>query len=249
MSVSSPFIRRSVTTTLLNLSIVLAGAVAFTRLPVSPLPQVDFPAIMVTASLPGASPETMASSVATPLERALGTIAGVNEITSMELPGLDANQPPVRSRQGHQCGCARGAGRHQCLTVAAAERDARHAELPEDEPVAGADHDPGADLEDEDPERDLRSRLDRPRAEGRAGHRRRRRDRRRRVAAGGARRARAERAHPVRDLARRRAPGHHRRQPAAAQGRRRGRAAVLAGPGERSARQGRRLPAADHPLP
>ncbi len=87
MSVSSPFIRRSVTTTLLNLSIVLAGAVAFTRLPVSPLPQVDFPAIMVTASLPGASPETMASSVATPLERALGTIAGVSEITSMSSQG------------------------------------------------------------------------------------------------------------------------------------------------------------------
>ncbi len=82
MSLSSPFIRRPVSTTLLNLSIVLAGAVAFTMLAVSPLPQVDFPAIMVMANLPGASPETMASSVATPLERALGTIAGVNEITS-----------------------------------------------------------------------------------------------------------------------------------------------------------------------
>jgi multidrug efflux pump len=87
MSLSSPFIGRPVTTTLLNLSIVLAGAVAFTTLPVSPLPQVDFPAIMVSASLPGASPETMASSVATPLERALGTIAGVNEITSWSSQG------------------------------------------------------------------------------------------------------------------------------------------------------------------
>ena len=87
MSLSSPFIGRPVTTTLLSLSIVLAGAVAFTRLPVSPLPQVDFPAIMVSASLPGASPETMASSVATPLERALGTIAGVNEITSWSSQG------------------------------------------------------------------------------------------------------------------------------------------------------------------
>ena len=66
---------------------MLAGAVAFTTLPVSPLPQVDFPAIMVSASLPGASPETMASSVATPLERALGTIAGVNEITSWSSQG------------------------------------------------------------------------------------------------------------------------------------------------------------------
>jgi multidrug efflux pump len=87
MSLSSPFIRRPVTTTLLNLSIVLAGAVAFTMLAVSPLPQVDFPVISVTAGLPGASPETMASSVATPLERALGTIAGVNEITSWSSQG------------------------------------------------------------------------------------------------------------------------------------------------------------------
>ena len=87
MSLSSPFIRRPVATTLLNLSIILAGAVAFTMLPVSPLPQVDFPVISVTAGLPGASPETMASSVATPLERALGTIAGVNEITSSSSQG------------------------------------------------------------------------------------------------------------------------------------------------------------------
>src|SRR5687768_3703979 len=61
---------------------VLAGAVAFTRLPVSPLPQVDYPTISVTAQLPGASPETMAATVATPLERALGRIAGVTEMTS-----------------------------------------------------------------------------------------------------------------------------------------------------------------------
>ena len=87
MSLSSPFIRRPVTTTLINLSVVLAGAVAFLQLPVSPLPQVDFPVISVTASLPGASPETMASSVATPLERALGTIAGVNEIRSWSSQG------------------------------------------------------------------------------------------------------------------------------------------------------------------
>ena len=88
MSLSSPFIRRPVATTLLNLSIVLAGAVAFTMLPVSPLPQVDFPVDLGHApACPGASPETMASSVATPLERALGTIAGVNEITSCSSQG------------------------------------------------------------------------------------------------------------------------------------------------------------------
>ncbi len=87
MSLSSPFIKRPVATTLLNISVVLAGATAFTMLPVSPLPQVDFPVISVGANLPGASPDTMASSVATPLERSLGTIAGVNEITSNSSQG------------------------------------------------------------------------------------------------------------------------------------------------------------------
>ena len=87
MSLSSPFIKRPVATTLLNLSIVLAGAVAFLQLPVSPLPQVDFPVISVSASLPGASPETMASSVAKPIEHSMGTIAGVNEIRSWSSQG------------------------------------------------------------------------------------------------------------------------------------------------------------------
>src|SRR6187549_2091645 len=82
MNISSPFIDRPVATTLLTIGIVIAGAIAFRLLPVSPLPQVDFPTISVSVSLPGASPETMASTVATPLERALGRIAGVTEITS-----------------------------------------------------------------------------------------------------------------------------------------------------------------------
>jgi multidrug efflux pump len=76
------FINRPVATTLLTLGVALAGIVAFTLLPVAPLPQVDFPTISVQAALPGASPETMASTVATPLERALGVIAGVTELTS-----------------------------------------------------------------------------------------------------------------------------------------------------------------------
>jgi multidrug efflux pump len=82
MNLSAPFVARPVATTLLAIGVVLAGAVAFTQLPVSPLPQVDYPTISVQASLPGANPETMASTVATPLERALGRIAGVTEITS-----------------------------------------------------------------------------------------------------------------------------------------------------------------------
>jgi multidrug efflux pump len=82
MNLSEPFVRRPVATVLLTIGIALAGIGAFFVLPVSPLPQVDYPVISVSASLPGASPDTMASSVATPLERRLGTIAGVNEMTS-----------------------------------------------------------------------------------------------------------------------------------------------------------------------
>jgi multidrug efflux pump len=82
MSLSTPFIHRPVATTLLTVAIAIAGAIAFTVLPVSPLPQVDFPTISVNAGLPGASAEIMASSVATPLERQLGHIAGVTEMTS-----------------------------------------------------------------------------------------------------------------------------------------------------------------------
>ena len=81
------FIRRPVATTLLTLGLTLAGAVAFFRLPVAPLPQVDFPTIVVEASMPGASPEVMAATVATPLERHLGTIADVSEMTSQTTVG------------------------------------------------------------------------------------------------------------------------------------------------------------------
>src|ERR1700730_9170535 len=82
MNLSSPFIHRPVATTLLTVAIAIAGAIAFTLLPVSPLPQVDFPTISVNASLPGGSASIMASSVATPLERQFGHIAGVTEMTS-----------------------------------------------------------------------------------------------------------------------------------------------------------------------
>jgi multidrug efflux pump len=82
MNISAPFIHRPVATTLLTIAIAIAGGIAFQVLPVSPLPQVDFPTISVNASLPGASAEIMASSVATPLERQFGHIAGVTEMTS-----------------------------------------------------------------------------------------------------------------------------------------------------------------------
>ena len=87
MNISSPFIHRPVATTLLTVAIVIAGSIAYTVLPVSPLPQVDFPTINISAGLPGASAEIMASSVATPLERQLGHIAGVTEMTSQSSLG------------------------------------------------------------------------------------------------------------------------------------------------------------------
>ncbi len=82
MNISAPFIARPVATTLITLGVALAGMLAFGLLPIAPLPQIDIPTISVSASLPGASPDTMAATVATPLERALGSIAGVTEITS-----------------------------------------------------------------------------------------------------------------------------------------------------------------------
>jgi multidrug efflux pump len=82
MNISAPFIERPVATTLLTMAVAIAGAIGFTVLPVSPLPQVDFPTISVSATLPGASADIMASSVATPLERQFGHIAGITEMTS-----------------------------------------------------------------------------------------------------------------------------------------------------------------------
>ena len=87
MNLSGPFIRRPVATMLLSLAIILLGGVSFGLLPVAPLPQIDVPVIVVSANLPGASPEVMASSVATPLERSFGSIAGVNTLSSRSSQG------------------------------------------------------------------------------------------------------------------------------------------------------------------
>jgi multidrug efflux pump len=87
MSISAPFIRRPIATTLLTVAVALAGGIAYRFLPVSPLPQVEFPTIQVSANLPGASPDTMASAVATPLERQFGRIAGITEMTSSSSQG------------------------------------------------------------------------------------------------------------------------------------------------------------------
>jgi multidrug efflux pump len=87
VSISATFINRPVATTLLTIAVALSGVIAFRLLPVAALPQVDFPTISVSATLPGASPQNMATSVATPLERQLGRIAGVTEMTSSSTMG------------------------------------------------------------------------------------------------------------------------------------------------------------------
>src|SRR5262249_54657689 len=90
MSISTPFIKRPIATSLLTAALALAGGLAFILLPVAPLPQVEYPTINVNANLPGASPDTMASAVATPLEREFGRIAGISEMTSSS--GLGSSQ-------------------------------------------------------------------------------------------------------------------------------------------------------------
>src|SRR5438445_12323004 len=90
MSIAERFIRRPVASALVLLAILLFGAIGYRALPVTDLPTVDFPTILVSASLPGASPETMASSVATPLERQFTTIAGLDSMTSANAQGASA---------------------------------------------------------------------------------------------------------------------------------------------------------------
>ena len=146
MHFSAPFIRRPVATFLLSLAVILAGAVAYTLLPVASLPQVEFPVISVGASLPGADPETMASSVATPLERQFSKIAGVNEMTSYSSTGtvgitlqFDLN---ARCEWG-RAGCAGG---DQCGAESAACEPAEQSWVLQGESGGLADHDYCADL-------------------------------------------------------------------------------------------------------
>ena len=146
MSLSSPFIKRPVGTTLLTIAVVLAGAIAYTVLPVAPLPQVDFPTISVSASLPGGSAEIMAASVATPLERQFGHIAGVTEMTSSSSARQRQHHSPVRPQQKYRLGGARRAGGYQRGTYLPARQPAGQSFLPQDQPGRRADHEHRAHL-------------------------------------------------------------------------------------------------------
>lgn len=140
------FIYRPVATILLSVAITLCGILGFRMLPVAPLPQVDFPVIMVSASLPGASPETMASSVATPLERSLGRIAGVSEMTSSS--SLGSTRIILQFDFDRDInGAARDVpGGDQRRAKSATQRDAQPSDLSQSEPVGCANYDPHADI-------------------------------------------------------------------------------------------------------
>ena len=194
MSLSAPFIARPVATTLLTLGVMLAGILGFVKLPVAPLPKVDFPTILVTASLPGASPDTVATSVTTPLERRLGAIAGVTEITSTSTVG--------NARIVLQFDLSRsidGAARDVQAAINAARVDLptdlrSQPAVPQGQPGRCAGADPGADLRDARPGPPLRRGLQRPAAEAEPGDRRRPGHAGRQLAAGGAGRDQPDRA-------------------------------------------------------
>ncbi len=193
MNPSEIFIRRPVATTLLTIAIALAGAIAFFKLPVSPLPQVDFPTISVQATLPGASPETVATSVATPLERHLGTIADVTEMTSQSSVGsvritlqFGLNRDIDGAARDVQAAINAARGR-------SADQPAQQSDLSQGQPGRRADHDPGADLGDAQSRSALRFGSIRTAAEAVPGRGRRSGQRQRQLAAGGAGRAQSQR--------------------------------------------------------
>ena len=139
MSISTPFIRRPIGTSLLTAAILLAGIAAYPLLPVAPLPQVDFPTISVTAKLPGANPQTMASTVAQPLETQFAQIAGVSQMTSISVLGQTAITLQFDLEPQHRRRRARRAGGINAAARAVAEDPAEPADLrkvnPSDSPI------------------------------------------------------------------------------------------------------------------
>ena len=136
MNVSYPFIRRPVGTSLLAIGLFLVGIVAYGFLPVASMPTVEYPTIRVTASRPGADPRIMASTVAAPLERRLGQIPGVVEITSIEFARQHPHHHSVRSRPQYRRRGARRAGRPECGAERPAGRPADAAAMRKVNPSA-----------------------------------------------------------------------------------------------------------------
>ncbi len=139
MSLTDPFVRRPIMTTLVMASILGAGLLAYTKLPVSDLPSVDFPTISISAGLPGASPETMASSVALPLEKEFSTIAGIESMTSTSSLGSSTITPPVRPRPQYRRRRTGRTGRDLAGPARPPDRHALAAFFPEGESRRAAD--------------------------------------------------------------------------------------------------------------
>ena len=144
MSISTPFIRRPIATSLLTAAIFLSGLVAYPLLPVAPLPNVQFPTLTVTAQYPGASPETMASTVATPLETEFGQmLPGLTQMTSASVLGIHPDHAAVRSQHRSRQRRNAGAGGDERRAGLAAEGHADPADVPRDQSGRQPDHDPG----------------------------------------------------------------------------------------------------------
>jgi hypothetical protein len=134
MSVSEPFIRRPVATSLLTVGLLLSGLLGYRQLPVSALPQVDYPTIVVSTALPGASAETMASAVTTPLERQFGQMPALGQMTSVSSFGNSQITLQFDLEPRHRRGRAGRAGRHQCGVEPAARVAAGAADLQQEQP-------------------------------------------------------------------------------------------------------------------
>jgi hypothetical protein len=146
VNLSVLFVKRPVATTLLTLAIALAGFFAYFKLPVAPLPQVAYLTIWVFTSMPGASPETMAATVATPLERHLGVIADVTEMTSENTLGPDEHHAAIWPQSEHRWRRARCTSGDRCGARRSPHHAAPEPELRQGRSCRTADRDPGDDL-------------------------------------------------------------------------------------------------------
>ncbi len=158
MNFSAPFILRPIGTTLLAAGLFLLGATAYFELPVASLPAVDFPTLRVQASRPGADPQTMAATIAAPIEKRLGEIAGVTELTSVSSQGIGQHLGAVRPVARRRRCRARRAGGAECRHRRSAGRSSRRADVPQVQSFRGAGAHPRHDVEEPDGERHLRRR-------------------------------------------------------------------------------------------
>ena len=164
MNISETFIHRPIATSLLMAGVALFGIIAYASLSVSDLPQVDYPTITVNASLPGANPDTMASAVATPLERQFTTIAGLDSMISNSRPGLQLHHPAIQPQPRYRWRHCGRRNRHRRGHAAAASRHADAALLPQGQPRRPAHHQPLPHLSHHAPVRSRRVRRDHARA-------------------------------------------------------------------------------------